>query len=138
MINTDKRTRAYKDEKAKLERDSEIVRIDCAREQCKTKDDILSHVRRYPSWRVSDEDKMLLANSMIPEGAKQLYNNDLNEYRGFLIAGWLKDSQCIVYGLCNRANNWTDSLQISGYSLSVSWEPTKEELSKLIKGYPHD
>ena len=121
--------------KRDIERDEQRkIEISCARENCKTKEDIISHAKKYASWEVSNEDKMLLAESMIPKGAKRLYKNDYAEYRGVFIAGWLGDSQCIEYGFCDGSRSHNDVLCIPHYSFYVCWKPTLEEMLILFRG----
>jgi len=110
------------------------IEITCARENCRTKEDIVSHAKKYASWEVSTEDKMLLAESMIPDGARRLYAKDCSEFKGVFIAGWLGDSQCVEYGFCNGNREYSDVLCVPHYSFYVCWKPTLKEMQKLFKG----
>lgn len=65
----------------------------------------------------------------IPVNAKVIPSHQLNEFNGKLIAGWLFDSQCKVYGI--KQHNGT----IRGYSCAICWVPTDEELVQLTS-YP--
>jgi len=89
--------------------------------------DKIEKAKRLQDWETVREEKKLLAESMIPEKAKRLYKKDFKEYKNSLIAGWLCDNQCIIYGICKSANSWHDSLSVPNYSLCVTWEPTIEE-----------
>lgn len=109
-------------------------KLEHERENFTTKEDKIERGERLASWDATDEEKMLYAESIIPDGARRLSDADLTEFRGRFIAGWLCDSKGIHYGLCDGSNKFKGTLDIPGYSSCVCWEPTVDELVKLLKG----
>ena len=121
-------------EREKQQKEARLAKIKHEREQCITTEDIVAHAEKYASWEVSTEDKMLLAESMIPKGAKRLYAEDFKDYAGVFIGGWLGDSQYKKYGFCDGTNKNDNTLRIHGYSFYVAWKPTLQEMIGLMAG----
>jgi len=78
------------------------------------------------------KEKKDLAVSMIPKGARRLMEKDYEEFKNSLVAGWLCDSQCVEYGICDGRNGWDNSLSMPLYKACVTWEPTLEETMKYL------
>ncbi len=116
-------------EKEEYERWEKQIAAD--RELNDSKEDKIERARRLPSWKATDEEKSLLALSMIPAGARRLLSGDLAEFKGSFIAGWLCDSQYVCYGICDGKNH-NGALSIPHYSLCISWEPTIEETLRYL------
>ncbi len=69
------------------------------------------------------------AHKSIPLDAVLIPKDQLQNFNGKLIAGWLFDSRCKVYGIKTQSGN------IQGYNCAINWIPTPEELRQLTD-YP--
>lgn len=69
--------------------------------------------------------KRIKAYNLVPDGSIVIPANLVPLFRGWFIGGVLEDSLCRVYGICH------DRGGITGYSCSVYWVPTKEEMEAI-------
>jgi len=82
-------------------------------------------------WYSSEQDisarveKRIKAYNLVPDGAIVIPANLVALFRGWFIGGVLEDSLYRVYGVCS------DRGGITGYSCSVYWVPTKEEMEAI-------
>lgn len=70
-------------------------------------------------------EKRIKAYNLVPDGAIVISADLVPLFRGWFIGGVLEDSLCRVYGICH------DRGGITGYSCSVYWVPTKEEIEAI-------
>lgn len=69
--------------------------------------------------------KRIKAYNLVPDGAIVVPANLVALFRGWFIGGVLEDSLYRVYGICH------DRGGITGYSCSVYWVPTKEDMDAI-------
>lgn len=69
--------------------------------------------------------KRIKAYNLIPDGAIVIPRNLVPLFQGWFIGGVLEDSLSRVYGVCH------DRGGITGYSCSVYWIPTKDEMESI-------
>lgn len=82
-------------------------------------------------WNSSEEShnkriqKRIKAYNLVPDGAIIIPAKLVALFQGWFIGGVLEDSLYRVYGICH------DRGGITGYSCSVYWVPTKEEMEAI-------
>ena len=69
--------------------------------------------------------KRIKAYNLIPDGAIVIPRSLVPLFQGWFIGGVLEDSLSRVYGICH------DRGGITGYSCSVYWVPTKDEMDNI-------
>lgn len=82
------------------------------------------HASSAESFKWSVE-KRIKAYNLVPDGAIVIPAQLVPLFRGWFIGGVLEDSLYRVYGICH------DRGGITGYSCSVYWVPTKEEMEAI-------
>ena len=94
--------------------------------------EFLGHKTTHHGYNEASIQKVILkrtkAYDLVPQGAKIIPKQLIGMCKGLLVGGILEDSLYAVYGLCEGKLN---SAGISGYSCSIFWFPTDEELKSF-------